>query len=131
MDFLKTVTGKVVGGLVTLAVVAGGISWWRMDPATKSMLLSGTGKIAAWTGIVLLIPWATFFVIGWAAKFENNMAGGLLVFAYTLIEALLLGWLFNWKLPGPTALVFFAVGVLFAAVYNLLTCDWLAEKMEG
>ena len=130
MDFLKTMTGKVVSGLMGLAIVAGAISWWRMDEATKNMLLSGTGRILSWGGIVLLVPWATFFIIGWVAKFESNAAGGALVFAYTLLEALLLAKLFHWSLPGTTAWTFFAVGVLFAGVYNLLTCDWLAEKME-
>ena len=40
MDLLKTVTGKVVAGAVALAVIAGGISWWRMDEATRQMLLA-------------------------------------------------------------------------------------------
>ena len=65
MEFLKTVTGRVVGGIIGLVVVIAGISWWRMDSQTKQMLLSGTGKIVSWFGIVLLVPWATFFVIGW------------------------------------------------------------------
>ena len=130
MDFLKTVTGKVIGGLVSLAVFAAGVSWWRMDPATKHTLLANTGRIAAWGGVVLLVPWVTFFIVGWVAKFETNLAGGVLVVVYTLLESALLGWLFHWTLPGPTAWTFFVVGTLLAAAYNLLTCDWLAEKME-
>ena len=130
MDFLKTMTGKVVSGLVALAVVAAGISWWQMDPATRQMLLSGTGKIISWLGIVLIVPWATFFVIGRVGKLDNNLAGAALVGAYTLIEALLLAWLFNWTVPGATAWTFFILGGLFAAVYNLFTCDWIAEKVS-
>jgi len=99
MDFLKTVTGKVVGGIMGLVVVIAGLSWWRMDPQTKQMLLSGTGKIVSWFGIVLLAPWATFFIIGWVAKMDKNAAGAVLVIAYTLIESFLLAWLFNWSLP--------------------------------
>lgn len=129
MDFLKTVTGKIVGGLVSLAVLIAGISWWRMDAETKHMLLGGTGKIIAWFGIVLLVPWATFFIISRVAKMDKNAAGAVLVFAYTVVEALLLGWLFGWSLPGPTAWSFFAVGTLVAGVYNLLVCDWIAEKL--
>src|SRR5450432_3825174 len=117
MDFLKT-------------VIASGISWWRMDEATKQTLLSGAGRITSWFGIVLLIPWATFFIIGWVAKFQSNLAGGILVFVYTALESLLLAKLFHWSLPGATAWTFFAVGTLLAGVYNLLVCDWLAEKME-
>jgi len=129
MEFLKTMTGKIVGGLVGLVVVIAGISWWRMDAGTKNWLLTGTGRIVSWFGIMLLVPWATFFIIGWVAKMDKNAAGAVLVFVYTLIEALLLLWLFEWSLPGATAWSFFAVGTLLAGVYNLLVCDWIAEKL--
>jgi hypothetical protein len=129
MELLKSVTGKVVSGAVALTVVAAGISWWRMDEATRQVLLSGTGKIVSWLGVVLVLPWVTFFVIGRVAKLENNMAGAALVLAYTIIETALLGWLFGWSLPGPTAWTFFAVAALFAGAYNLFTCDWIAEKV--
>ena len=128
MELLKSVTGKVVSGAVALTVIAGGISWWRMDEATRQVLLSGTGRIVSWLGVVLVLPWLTFFVIGRVAKLERNMAGAALVLAYTILEAALLGWLFGWSLPGPTAWTFFAVAALFAAAYNLFTCDWIAEK---
>jgi hypothetical protein len=100
-----------------------------MDPATRQMLVSGTGKIISWMGIVLIVPWATFFVIGRVSKFDNNMAGAVLVGAYTLIESLVLAWLFGWHIPTATAWTFFILGGLFAAVYNLFTCDWIAEKV--
>ena len=129
MDLLKSVTGKVVAGAVALAVVAAGISWWQMDDATRQMLLSGTGKIVSWLGIVLLVPWATFFATTWVAKRESNAAGAALVASYTVLEAVLLGWLFEWNVPTVTAWTFLVVGALFAAVYNLLVCDWLAEKL--
>jgi hypothetical protein len=129
MDFLKSVTGKVVTGLIGLAVVAASISWWRMDEATRDTVLTGTGRIAAWFGVVLFLPWVTFAVIGRVAKLDNNTAGALLVGAYTLLELVLLLWLFGWSLPGGTAWTFAAVGVLFAAAYNLFTCDWIAEKV--
>ena len=129
MDFLKTVTGKVVGGLVLLAVVAAGISWWQMDPATRQMLVSGTGKILSWFLIVILVPWATFFIIGRVAKLESNAAGAALVAGYTLLEVVLLAWLFDWSIAGATAWTFLMVAALFAAAYNLFTCDWIAEKV--
>jgi FtsH-binding integral membrane protein len=130
MDLLKSVTGKVVAGAVALAVVAAGISWWQMDEATRQMLLSGTGKIVSWLLIVLLVPWATFFLTTWVAKRESNAAGAGLVAGYTVLEALLLAKLFDWNVRTPTAWTFLIVGALFAAVYNLLVCDWLAEKLQ-
>jgi hypothetical protein len=130
MDFLKTVTGKVIAGFVTLAVIAGGISWWQMNPDTRHTLVAGTGKIIGWLLLVLLVPWASFFVIGRVAKMESNLAGAVLVAAYTLVETGILAWLFNWNIPGTTAWTFLVVGALFAGAYNLFTCDWIAEKVS-
>lgn len=129
MEFLKTTAGKIISGLVALAVVAGGISWWTMEPATRQMLVSGTGKIVAWFGLVLVLPWATFFLSTKAAKLNTNLSAALLVAAYTLVEFLLLLWLFDWSVAGPTAWTFVIFGTLVAAVYNLFTCDWIAEKL--
>jgi FtsH-binding integral membrane protein len=129
MDLLKTVTGKVVAGAVALAVIAGGISWWRMDEPTRQMLLSGTGRIVSWLLVVLLVPWATFFVTGWVARRESNAAGAVLVLVYTVLETVLLAWLFGFHVPGATAWTFVGAAALFAGVYNLLACDWIAERL--
>jgi hypothetical protein len=129
MEFLKTTAGKVISGMVALVVVAAAISWWRMDESTRHMLLSGTGKIVAWFGVVLLVPWAMFFIIGWVNRLESNLAGGLLVAGFTLVEVVLLLWLFDWSVSGPAAWTFVGFGGLLAAVYNLFACDWIAEKM--
>ena len=129
MDFLKTVGGKIVGGLVALAVVASAISWFQMEPATRTGILSGAGKIAAWFGVILFVPWASFFLIGRVARMESNGAGAALVLGITAVEAAVLAWLFDWSISGPTGWVFYAAAVLVAGVYNLLACDWIAEKV--
>ncbi|WP_428938366.1 hypothetical protein [Fontivita pretiosa] len=129
MDLLKTIAAKLITGLIVLAVIAAGISWWQMEPQTRQVLMTGTGRILAWLGIVLFLPWVSFFLIGRVAKMQSNLAGGLLVAAYTLVEVVLLAWLFDWNIPGATAWTFLIVAGLFAAVYNLFTCDWIAEKL--
>ena len=88
MDFLKSAGGKVLSGVVTLAVVAAGISWWRMDEATRDALLSGTGKVVSWLGIVLLLPWATFFLIGRVGRADSNavMADWNFYLAYNMFR---------------------------------------------
>ena len=131
MDFLKSVTGRVVGGIVSLAVVTLGIAWWQMDVSTRDAILGSTGKIFAWVGIVALVPWATFFVSTWVATFESNLAAGIMVFLYTAAESYLLARLFRGFNPGATGITFFVVGTLLAGVYNLLICDLIAEKMES
>jgi len=129
VDFLKTITGRIVSGLVALAVVAAGISWWQMDPATRQMLLAGTGRILSWFGVVLAWPWVSFSIIARVARQDSNLAGGILVATYTVLEILLLAWLFHWKMPNATAWTFLLLGGLVSAVYNILICDWIAEKV--
>ena len=131
MEFLKSIGGKIAGGLVALAVIASAISWWQMEPTTRQAILSGAGKIAAWFGVMLVVPWASFYLIGRVAKLESNGAGAALVIGFTAVEAAVLAWLFGWSIPGATAWVFYAAAVLVAGVYNLLTCDWIAEKVTG
>lgn len=130
MDFLKTVGGKIVSGLVAVAVIAIAISWWQMEPETRTTILHHAGVISGWLILMIVVPWATFFAIGWVAKLEKNWAGALLILAYTAIEATLLAWMFAWKIHGATAVVFFAAAVLLAGAYNLFVCDWIAEKLE-
>jgi hypothetical protein len=131
MELLKSVTGKIIAGAVSLAVVAGGISWWQMDPDARSQLVSGAGRIAAWLGTILLLPWATFFITTWVARRQSNAAGAVLVLAYTVIGFVVLLWLFDFTVSGAMAWTFVAAATLLAAVYNLLTCDWIAERLGG
>ena len=128
MDFLKGVAGKIVTGLVALAVIATAISWWQMDEATRTALLRGAGRVLGWLGIVLAAPWAGFFLVGRVARMDSNAAGAALVLALTGAEAAVLAWLFDWSIGGAAPWVFFATAALFAGVYNLFACDWIAEK---
>ncbi|HEX8524457.1 MAG TPA: hypothetical protein VF669_19535 [Tepidisphaeraceae bacterium] len=129
MELLNSITGKVTAGVMTLAVIAAGISWWQMDPATRHWLVVGAGKIVAWIGTVIFLPWVTFFITKWVAGKDSNSAGALLVAAYTIPEMVLVAWLFDWKVPSATAWTFFGVGALVAGAYNLLVCDWIAERL--
>lgn len=129
MDFLKTVGGKIVTGLVALGVIAAGVSWFQMDPATRHLIASDTGRILAWFGVVVVLPWVTFFLIGAVARQESNLAGALLVCGYVAVEAVVLAWLFGWSIHGAMEWVFFCAAVLLAGAYNLFMCDWIAEKI--
>jgi FtsH-binding integral membrane protein len=129
MDFLQSIGGKIVTGLVALAVIAAGVSWYQMDPGTRHAIASDTGRILAWFGIVLFLPWVTFFLVSAVARQDSNLAGLMLVGGYTVVEAVVLAWLFAWSVHGAMPLVFFSGAVLLASAYNLLACDWIAEKL--
>jgi hypothetical protein len=129
MEFLKSISGRIVTGLVALGVVAAAISWWQMDESTRQTLVAGTGRILAWFGVMLTWPWVSFAIIARVAKMESNLAGGVLVGAYTVAEVVLLAWLFHWHMPNATAWTFLLLGGLVSGVYNILVCDWIAEKV--
>jgi hypothetical protein len=100
-----------------------------MDEMSRQEIIGGTGRILGWLGVVLAWPWASFAVIGRVSKLESNLAGAMLVTAYTLLELALLAWLFHWHVAGPAGCTSMIFGGLVAAVYNLLICDWIAEKL--
>ncbi len=130
MEFLKSIGGKIVTGLVALAVVAGAIAWWQTDPGTRREILSTSGRLAGWGLIVLTLPWLSFALIGWTARLQSNPAGAILILAMTTIEAVLLARLMRDASRTPTTWSLFAAAVLLAGVYNLFACDWIAEKVE-
>ncbi len=130
MDFLKTVGGKIATGIVVLAVGAAGLAWYETDPATKHLILSDTGKVIGWTLLVLILPWASFAIVSWVAKFDTNAAGAALVFGMTAVQAVILARLFGWSVHGAAIWTVYAAAVLIAGVYNLFACDWIAEKVS-
>ncbi len=129
-DFLKTLAGKIATAVLSLAIVAAGLAWYETPPATKHAILSDTGRLLGWLMLVLIVPWAGFALIGWVAKFQTNAAGAALVLLFAAIEAVLLAWMFGWSVHGATEWVLYAAAILFAGVYNLFACDFIAEKIE-
>lgn len=131
MKWLQGIGGKILTAGLVLGVGVAGYGWYQADPATRSLVLSSVGKIIGWLLAVILIPWASFLVIGWVAKKDSNAAGVVLVGAMTIAEAIGLLWLFDFGLSGGAAWSLVIAAVLLALVYNVFTCDWIAEWIEG
>ena len=91
-----------------------------MDPSARQHILGNTGRIASWFGVVLFLPWASFFVIGRVGRMDSNLAGAVLVVGYTALEMLLLAWLFHWSISGATEWTF----MVFGGLLVLDNTDW-------
>jgi hypothetical protein len=129
-DFLKSLGGKIATGAISLAVVSAAVAWWETDPLTRQHILTISGRLIGWFVLVLAVPWAGFALIGWVARRQSNAAGAALVLVFTVAESVTLAWMFAWSIRGATEWVLFLAAVLICGVYNLFSCDFIAEKVE-
>jgi hypothetical protein len=128
MEFAKKVALFIVAGVVLFGVIAASAAWFTTAPADRSAAIAAAGRVAGALGIGLLLPWLTYFFSTAAARRDSNAVGVALVAGYSLIDALLLAWAMRFTFSSATATVLCVFGVLLLATYNLLTCDWLAER---
>lgn len=130
MDLLKTIGVRIVTAVLVMAVIAVAILWWRADDATQREMLSRIGRILGWTVGVAVWPWVSFPLIGWVARRESNAAGAMLVLAYTAAAGAALAWLFGFSIRGAVGWSAFVAAALVAGLYNLLVCDWIADRLD-
>lgn len=129
MELLKKIAGIVITGAVVLGVIIGAISWFQMPAEDRSAVLGTVWRALLWIGITLVLPWATYFVTTAVSRRESNAMAGLMVGAYTVLNALILAWLLDWSIHSTAAIVLTILGLLIALGYNLLVCDWIAERL--
>jgi len=124
------VTGKAVTIILASCGVLAGIYFWQ-HPEAWDALLHGVKYGVIWLGIVLALPWASFFIVSWVIRLESNRAAGLMLLGFTLCDALLAIW-FMGGLRGHGTLGWGVVlfGLLAAAVYNFKVCEYQAERAE-
>ena len=130
--------GRIIGSLIGSALLGGGFLAWQAGPQGRSEILSSigggfalVGKVLGWLMLVGVLPWATYFMSTYAARFRHNAAGAMLVAFYTAIDSVLLAWMFDWSMRGATGWIFYSAAVLTALLYNVLICDWIAERFGG
>jgi len=125
----KYVGGKVITAILFFAVVAGGY-WCYTHPEQLRALGTLAKYVLIWLGLVLVLPWASFFMTGWVVRQDSNIAGGLLLFGLTLIDALVAFYLADWSVSGAVTWMVLLFGFLSAGVYNFIVCDWQAARLE-
>ncbi len=126
--------GKYVGGKVLTAILvvasAGGMYWFYKHPEQLATVWNVLKGVLVWIGLVLVLPWAAFFVTGWVVRRESNLAGALLLVALTAVDALFAFYLANWSVQGALTWMVLLLGFLTAGVYNFLVCEFQATRFE-
>ena len=133
---MLTAIGQYVGGKVITAVLivasAGAVIWFWKHPEQLEAIWRTLKYVVAWLGIVIVLPWATFFVTRWVVSKESNAAAALMLLAYLLADVIMAFWMIG-SVRGHNALtwVVLLLGFLSAGVYNLKVCEYQAEQFEG
>lgn len=130
MEWIKGILGKVVTGAVVLAVGAAAVSWYQMPAADRSIIVSDIGAFFAWAALVVALPWMLALLTRRAARFDSNLAGVVLVAGITIAELGLLVWFFHLNVHAKASWICMIACGVVAAAYNVLTCDWIAERFE-
>jgi hypothetical protein len=127
--------GQYVGGKVLTAILAvagiASVIWFWNHPEQLSSIWAVLKSVLVWLGLVLVLPWATFFVTGWVVKKESNLAAALLLVGITLVDALFAFYLSDWSVSGALTWMVMLLGFLSAGVYNFLACEFQAARFES
>jgi hypothetical protein len=110
---------------------AGALIWFWRHPEDLQTIWRTLKFVVVWLGFVLILPWATFFVTPWVVSKESNLAAGLMLLGYVLVDALFALWLMG-GIRGHGLLTWGVVllGFLSAGVYNFKACEYQAELVE-
>jgi hypothetical protein len=84
--------------------------------------------VLAWIGVVALLPWATFFVTVRAVRADSNLVGALVLSGYLALDIVFALYLGGWPASGAWQVVLLVLGLMCAAVYNFVVCDFIAER---
>jgi hypothetical protein len=133
---MLTTIGQYVGGRVLTAILvvasAGAVIYFWRNPDNLAAIWGAVKYALVWLGIVLVLPWATFFVTPWVVSKESNFAAGLMLFGYALADVivafLLVGGVRGISFLGWCVLL---LGFLSATVYNFIVCEYQATQLEG
>ncbi|MHC5108470.1 MAG: hypothetical protein ACYTHJ_01160 [Planctomycetota bacterium] len=128
--------GQYIGGKVITAILvvsgAGAVIYFYNHPDKLEDIWQIIKFGITWIGFVLILPWATFFVTPWVVARDSNLAAGLMLAGYLLVDALFAFYLMG-GVSGHNSLEWAVVllGFLSAAVYNFKACEYQAEKAEN
>ena len=127
--------GQYVGGKVVTAVLvvgsAGAVIWFWRHPEQLAAIWQTIKYVLVWLGIVLALPWATFFVTPWVMSTESNAAAALMLLGYVLADVIVAFVLIG-GVRGHSVLDWFVLllGFLSAGVYNFKVCEFQAIRVE-
>lgn len=118
--------------LTAILVVASAacVFWFYRHPEDLQSIWAVVRHVLVWLGLVLVLPWASFFATGWVVKKESNFAAALLLAGLMAIDVVFAFYLAGWSVSGALTWLVLLLGFLSAGVYNFLVCEFQAARFE-
>ena len=126
----KYVGGKAVTALLVVVSAVVIIWYWQLAPQERAELWGMVRGVLIWLGFVAVLPWGTFFVPAMILRAENNVASAVMLLGYLALDAGLALYLTWGRTSNAWHIAVLLLGLLCAATYNFLVCDFLAERFE-
>ena len=126
----KYVGGKVLGAVLAVAVILVIIWYWRLPLEDRDALWATVRGTLLWLGLVAALPWALFFVPARIVRMESNVASAAMLVGYLVVDFAFALYLMGGFPAGGWHRAILVLGLLCAAVYNLIVCEFLAVRAE-
>jgi hypothetical protein len=126
----KYVGGKVLTAVIAVTAAVILIWYWQLPPEAKQAIWDALRRALIWTGVVAVLPWATFFVPPLLVRAESNVVSALALLGYLLVDVVAALWLAGWSISGAMTWLVVLFGFGCAATYNFVVCEYLAGRAE-
>ena len=126
----KYVGGKVLTAVLTVAAILIVVWYWRLAPQDRAALWGIIRGAMLWLGLVAALPWALFFVPARVVRTESNTASAMMLVAYLVVDFALALYLIGGFPANGWHRGIVLLGLLCAAVYNFIVCEFLAQRAE-
>ena len=130
-----TAIGQYVGAKVVTTVLmvsgAGAVIWFWRHPEQLETIWETLKYALVWIGIVLILPWAMFFVTAWGVSRESNAVAALILLGYVVLDVIIAFALIGRMSDlGALTWLILLLGFLSAGVYNYKVGEYQASRLE-
>jgi hypothetical protein len=126
----KYVGGKVITAVLVVVSAVVVIWYWRLPPGDRAALWSMARGALIWLAMVLVLPWALFFMPAWAVRKERNWISAVLLLAYLAVDVVFAFYLAGWRAGSSWQRGALLVGFAVAGFYNFVVCEYLAQRSD-
>lgn len=125
----KYVGAKVLSAILIVSSAGAGIWFWK-HPEQLETIWSVLKSVLVWLGLVLVLPWASYPLTKKVVATDSNRAAIALIAGLFVADGLFALYLSGWSISGALARMVVVLGLLSAAVYNFIVCDFQAQRLE-